>query len=366
MEIETTPAVAAEAPTETVDSTEVADMTDVFKRELNIELDPKEEPGDKPNKALDEGLPKEPEKAPEAPAVETPAEKVVTPPDEDAPKADEAKPDDEPAKEEPAEDLSVLNEMLGIEADDAKSAEDWKSRNSETRKYADELSDKLRAQEEALALAGRQFVNTDDGLKLAPTEDAEDFKPESVDAILKSLTDEEKELFTDSPEEAAKLIAERTIKAVADKFTPIQANAQEKRLTTGQLNDVYGDFLGSKMSDGKTERFPNADDPEIVDLMQSAFESLNPAFKEAASKNEDVQRILLEHLFNKVGMARQAQMAFKAEQTKAQTDKIEAIKKEPSLSASGASELVKGQGEPSKLATQVNDVFAAEIAKMSA
>lgn len=358
---------ATETPTVAASVSDASAMEDMFRRELGIEAKPKDESGDKPDNALSEGLPKDAEKAPKAPDAETPAEKDVKP-SEDAPINEVAKTDEKPT-DESEDDDSMLKDFLEIEVDSAKSAEDWKARNSETRRYADELNNKIRSYEEALASAGRQLINTDDGLKLAPTEDAEEFKPETVANILKSLTEDEKELFTDEPEKAAKLIAERTIKAVADKFAPIQANAQEKRLTSDQLNEVYGSFLSAKMSDGKTARFPDAEDPKVVAMMQQAFDSTtNPAMerlKKEASKDKDMQHFLLEYLYYKTFRARHAQMTYKAEQKKAQEKLKKNNEKEPSLSAGGASAPVKGQTRSSSVSERIQGVFASEIAKMA-
>jgi len=359
---------ATETPTDPVTPTEVTGMEDVFKRELGLEADPKEESGDKPDNALEEGHPKDPAKEPEEPAPEIPAEKDVKPSEEEAPETAEVEAEEKPAEEVPEEDNSLLNDILEIETDDDKSADDWKSRHSEATRYSQGLNDKIRSYEEALASAGRQFVNTEDGMKVAPTEDAADFKPESVDEIMKSLTAEEQELFTDEPEKAARLIAERTIKAVADKFTPIQASAQDKMLTRNELDDVYGEFLEAKLSDG-TPRFKDAKDPEVVELMKSIVnKSTNPAMAklvEYADKDKDMQRILLEHLHNKVFIATYKQKLYAAEQKKAQTEKKEKIEKEPSLSAGGAAAPVKGQQAPSDLSTQVQDTFKREIDAMA-
>jgi len=354
--------------TEVVDNSEVTAMEDVFKRELGVETAPKEEPGNKPDKALEEGLPKEPEKVPEAPIDETPAVLDVEPSDENAPKAADVEADEKPVVDVPEEDNSLLNDYLQIETDDDKSADDWKARNSETRKYADGLNDEIRSYKEALASAGRQLIHTDDGDKLAPTEDAEEFNPESVDGIIKNLTEEELELFVDEPEKAAKLIAERTIKAVADKFTPIQANAQDKMLTRNELDDVYGNFLEEKLSDG-TSRFKDADDSKVVGLMKKIVDSsTDPTINrlvEFANKDKDMQHVLLELLHSRVFIGTYKQKLYAAEQKKAQIKTKEKIEKEPSLSASGSAAPTKGQQGQSDRSQQVNDIFASEIAAMS-
>ena len=164
------------------------------------------------------------------------------------------------------------------------------------------------------------------------------------------------------------MIAERTVKEIASKYVPVQASAKDAVLTQADVNSVYESFVGAKLADNKTPRFPDADSPKVTELIRTAYEkSTSPAMvklKEMANKDKDMQHILLEHLYNKVFRATHAQQAKLAELKKAKMETKAKHEKEPSVSTSGAGASVKGQQKAGSGNTW-NDAFVREIAAMA-
>lgn len=349
-----------------------ASLEATFKRELGVE-EPKEEVSNQPTQTPEEGHPKpEEDDQAEAPADGKPVEEDGKPEDEKKDDPDDKdKTEEEPAKEEePEEDTSLMDELLEVESEKNLDVPQLQSRLSEKDRYIEQLSSELRSMNETLASAGRKIINTPDGPRVAPSEDAPEFSPDAVDVegIIKGLKPEEMDLFVEKPEEAAKLVAERTIKDIASKYMPVQASSNDSVLTAEEANSVYEDFINAKLSDGKTPKFPDADSPRINELIKNAYEkTTSPAmqkFKELAGKDKDVQHIMLEHLYNKVFRAIHVQESAKAARLKAKSETKEKHEKEPSVSSSGASSSVRGQ-QPSGSNKTWNDVFETEIAAMT-
>lgn len=343
-----------------------ASLEATFRRELGVES--KEESSTSPAQTPDKEHPKADVK-PEASDVEKPAEQEEKSDDEGktAPAKTEEKADE---KDEPAMDESIFSDLLEVESENEQDVTKLQSRLSEKDRYIGQLGDQLRSINEALASAGRKLINTPDGLKMAATDDAPEFKPEAINVkkIVDSLKPEEMDLFVEKPEAAARLIAERTIKEIANRYMPIQASANDSVLTQEDANQVYTSFVEAKLSDGKTQRFPDANSPKVSEMIRTAYEkSTSPAmqkFKELASKDKDVQYIMLEYLYNKVFRATHAQQAKVAAMAKAKAEVKEKHAKEPSVSTSGASASVKGQ-QKSGSGKSWNDIFAQNIAAMA-
>ena len=229
-----------------------------------------------------------------------------------------------------------------------------KTRHAEATRYIGELSEKLKAQastvEAVLASAGRMIVNTKDGPKLAPIEGAEQASVESLGVdlknVYKSLTAGEQDLFNDDPEKAASLIAERVAKQVAQTLVPAQASKSDIVLTQSEADTVFEEFKSSKFSDGKTLRFPDADNPEVKEMMARAYQANTPAMeklRDVANKDKDLHHVMLDYLWLKAFRARHAKLSQQAASKRATEEKKQKITKEVRVSSSGASTRTNAQ-----------------------
>lgn len=356
--------VVVETPTnaEVAPSAE-ASVQDLYSKQIMPSND--ESDGTSAN-APSEGNQTETEKTPEAPVTEEPAEQIAKPSD----KTTEETTDTDSKETKPEEaDASLIDELLEVEPEaNLDDLDVVKKRYSDATRHIGELTEQRNRLDEILSAQGRKIILTKDGPKLAATEDAPELNAEVVDVeeMFNSLKPAEQDLFTDDPLAAVKLLSEKITKRIAEKFLPAEAHVKDAILSQDDCNEVYDDFLASKLRDGKTARFPDAEKPEVVEMMKKALAANTPGMqklKEAASKDKDLNHVLLELTYLKTWRARQAQLTIQAAAKKAIETKKKEIEGEPSISSSGASQSTKGQ-QAQAGGNDVQSMYAKGIAAM--
>ena len=188
---------------------------------------------------------------------------------------------------------------------------------------------------------GRKLVTTKDGLGLAVSDDAKDFKAEDINVadIVASLTQKELEMVgpdeeKNNPQAAAKIIASKVAEAFASQIPPITAKAEDMILTQRERDDAWYDFTSEKLADGKTPRFPDCDKPDVIEDIKRALNAGDDrmvALHEAGMKDANLHKALVELAFLRANRARQTVMTLKAADQKLQADKKDDNKNKPSV-----------------------------------
>ena len=297
--------------------------------------------------APDTGHPTEPT-ASDAPASGTPTEDAgadgtVTDPTTDA---DRATPQgDDASKAEPAnEDDALFNELLGVKETEPDDSPVWKERHSEATRALHEARDQMKHVAEVLKQQGREIVTTKDGFGLAPTADAKDFDPASIDlnAVVKGLSPDDLDRIADDPAEGAMVIAKSLAKEFATRVPPITARPQDAILSPQENQSTWNEFIGAKLSNGKP-LYPNATDADVMADMERAYAALPPELQERAERDVVVLRAAMENSYFKVQRARQVKVLMAKHRAAKVAEQNQKNKQGVAVTGSGSETTAKAQ-----------------------
>jgi len=267
--------------------------------------------------------------------------------------ADSEKTDDDSDKT----DESVLNDLLGIKEDpDAENVTVMKQRMSDKDRTINELrqfnAEYKDGMESLLKSIGREVINTNDGLALAKSQDAKDFNPEDIKIDIDSLyNDEAKDILANGTDEDIRKFFKNTVQGVTAKISeqfssnvvPATATPEDKRITKADENRVMEEFEAEKLGDGVTARYPDLDDPVVMDTMEKAWKS--PAMAplvEAAAKDPSLYRTALAHSWLLAYRALSKSRAVKASVEQQKQKQTKENKAKANVSGTNAGVGVKG------------------------
>jgi len=242
--------------------------------------------------------------------------------------------DEEKAKREEA----LLNDLLGLSNTKPETVETVREKYQASSREAHALRDERSAIDQMLADKGVQLIQVGEGKYdlVANEKYMEDLDDKLIPDVFSSLSDAEKELAEDKPEEFAKLITKKAM-AETQAMRP-QANAREDQavISDATREEVYNNFINAKLADGKTPRYPDASDEKVVDYMLKLYKDpSNEALVDAMQKSPEMYHIGMEALYNKVYRVIAPQKAIEADAKAQQKRKEEENKK--GLSVSGES-----------------------------
>jgi len=255
-----------------------------------------------------------------------------------------------------AEARALKADLLGVSEDEPETDPVWKKRYDDTvqelREISQKTSDKEAQLETLLKSLGRTIINTKDGLQLAVSDEAKDFKAEDidVDSIVNSLSDKELKMFgtedeVGDPKEAANIIATKLASVFAEKVPPVTAKPSDQVLSIPEQNAIYNDFVSEKLGDGKTPRFPDCDKPEVQKELELAFKATDDrieALKEAAQKDAKINAALLEFIWLRTFRTTHAVKSLTAARKQELDQKNSENKQSVSVTGSGGNQGGKG------------------------
>jgi len=249
-------------------------------------------------------------------------------------------------------------DILGLKEDEPAEDPVWKDRCSEKDRYITELTQghqaEMQATQELLSSLGREIINTPEGLQLAPTAEAKDFTADDVDldAAYSELSDKEKLLFEDVDAKDALKVAARVVgKQFASKVPPVTASPNDKVITPDEMKKTWDGFVDSRMTRSNKPMFPDADKPEVSEMIQKIINQDTPemnAFRNAAMKDINVLKALYAHGYNTYFRAVQVKSILKAHLKREKQKEAEKNKKEVSVGGLGGGTGAAGQDGTSK------------------
>lgn len=267
-----------------------------------------------------------------APASGTPvesedAEDGATP-DEEAKQVGDDSEDTVETVEEIDDNDPELLEALGMDEVPSDDVDTLKARHSEAVREMHAEKQARKEMTDALAAIGREFINTPEGLKLAPTTDAEDiqFGSEQVKAIVEGLSDKELETIQDDAAAGAALIASKIGAEFATRVPPVNASRSDVVLTQAEQNAVWDGMVNAKTESGKP-KYPDIASESVVESMDRIIGTMNPKLLDKAQKDPDVRHLVLALAHSKVQLKEQTKQVIlskrkaKAAEQKAKTQK---------------------------------------------
>ena len=295
--------------------------------------------------APDTGHPTEP-KAPDAPASGTPTDDAGAVGEvADASTIDTATQGDDAVKAEPVdEDAAMFDELLGLKETEPADPLVWKERHSEATRALHEARDQMKQVAEVLRQQGREIVTTKDGFGIAPTDDAKDFDPSTINlaAIMKELTQDDLDSLADNPAEGAKVIAKRIAQEFAARVPPITARPQDAILSAHESQVTWNEFVGVKMNNGRP-LYPDATTPEVMAEMEKAYTALPPELQERSERDKSVLRAVQELCYLRVYRARQTRVALVKARAAKVAEQNQKNQKGVAVSGSGSETGTKAQ-----------------------
>lgn len=263
-------------------------------------------------------------------------------------KADEGTQTDE-EKAAADEEQRVQNELLGIVTGEPETVETLNAKYGEIYRQHEAAQAEFKAKALALAETGLEFIQKSDGtfaLAASPTF-KESFDPASVkvdaNRLYDSLTQTEKDLIATDERAAVAMIAGKIAKDVAAGVIsqrPVPTATRDDAILPGQEQErVANAFVNAKLSDGKTERYPDAAG-KVMQTMSQIFNAPGKVaedFRRIANRSPEHLHYAMDLLYAKVFRANAGSRAIlqdRAAQAKLNADKN---KNKPSGGGSGIS-----------------------------
>lgn len=233
------------------------------------------------------------------------AAKAETPDDKKEGEGDSAKAD--PNKNPFGLPEEELADMLGIPKPEQETVESLRVKYANSSREAHRLVEMDKARQEFFKSQGLTLVQDEEGkFALVPDEEYEKKFDLSKDLNIKkmydNLSEEDKENLIAEPEKVIEKIGKQVALELLAKRPPVTNKRIETRISDEQANSVWSGFVASKLQDGKTPRYPDADSQAVVETMKRILSSETPAmekFKKVINSDPDLHYIGLEHLYLK-------------------------------------------------------------------
>jgi len=238
-------------------------------------------------------------------------------------------------------------ELLGVPAE-AETVPVLKKRYSDACSHITHLESSLNEVKAFMEQQGLEVIKTKDGLAFAPTE-AYKQKPikEIIDTskIYRDLSDADKAMFEDNPEQACEKIASKIAQEMLVKNPPVSASRQDRVLDNEEISRIYEEFADEKLSD-KSSKYPDALDVVVKQKMAEAFYAPNKGMEKLrnlAMRDPQLHKIAMEFCWLKAYRAFAEVNAFKAAKERERQKKITENKSGPAVNAKGANMPARGQ-----------------------
>jgi len=164
-----------------------------------------------------------------------------------------------------------------------------------------------------------------------------------IQAVQKSMTEEQLESLGADPEMAILSIAKQLRGQFASMVPPITARSQDAVLTDAEKDEVWRGFVGAKRGSSGKPMFPDANDEGVFSDMQRAYGALPPELLDEADRSRHVLEAVQELTYLKTFRMRHARMAMKQQREAKVAEQNKTNQQGVAVQGSGSETSVKAQ-----------------------
>jgi len=259
---------------------------------------------------------------------------------------DESAEADDATKWPSVESDADYRDALGLSEVDLQNPEYWKDRYENSSREAHRINDEYKA---LLAMLSDQNVEpfpTSDGkfalrAKEGYGENLSDADLKIPSDLVSKLSAETREILSDGNvedkhvQEIARVVARQVAEGLKPKALEVSNEPERQSISDRDIDDVLKDFANEKLGDGKTPRFPDADQQPVMQSMAAIYEDPRKADLRAwMNQTKENFRQGIELLYARVYMARAKRVASLQDAERQKAEQTEKQRKDASTSRS--------------------------------